>query len=350
MRHESVGLTDELIQHAKRAGLDLLGCTSSTPFPRGYEWQELDPRRILADARTVVVAACHVYGFEAPEASRPGAPRGRFGPWTRASLAAAAYGEAAITEYLRNRGYKAASARDLPLKSAAVRSGIASYGKNSIVHADGFGSYLKLSGVVTDAELVCVDRPVESSDCGDCTACVEACPTGALETRYRLAVDRCICQWLWGNPIAREDREKVGNHIFRCGFCQDACPKNGGLSPRTQFPFSLEERSDSPELIPLILGDEAYYRASLPAFTLQAGVDTLRRNVIIAAANSGDASAIPYLAEALSLPHAETRAAAAWALARLGGRAVRKALTERLAKEKEQTVRDDIEAALREIA
>jgi len=350
MRQESVGLTGELRQHAKRAGIDLLGCTSATPFPRGYEWQELDPRNILADARAGVGAACHVYGFEAPEASRPGAPRGRFGPWTRSSLAAAAYGEEVITEYLMSRGCNVASGRDLPLKSAAVRSGIACYGKNSIVHADGFGSYLKLSGVVTDAELTCVDRPVESSDCGDCTACVEACPTGALETPYRLAVDRCICHWLWGNPIAREDREKVGNHIFRCGFCQDACPKNEGLSPRTEFPFSLEERSDSPELIPLILGDEAYYRATLPAFALQAGVDTVRRNVIIATANSGDVSAIPHLAKALSLPHTETRAAAAWALARLGGSAVEKALTERLAEEEEHTVRDEIEAALRETA
>lgn len=360
----AAALTHALTQHAKRMGIDLVGCTSAGPFTRGHDWQELDPRKIMPDARSVVVTACYLYGLELREPTKQGAPRlrpdssglrrakarGGFGPSTRAAQAGEPYGAKVVADFLKDRGYEAAPAGNLPQKQAPVRSGIAYYGKNSIVHADGFGSYLALSTAVTDAELECVDGPIESSDCGDCDACVEACPTGALQP-YQLTVARCICPptgGLWGRPISREDRAKVDSHIFRCGFCQEACPKNEGLTPRTEFPFEIEAREDFPELIPLILGDEAYYQATLPAFALRAGVDTMRRNVILAAGNSGDSAVVPHLIRALDLPHIETRAAAAWSLGRLSGPAARKALRERLAQEQEPTVREEIEQALSE--
>lgn len=196
----AAALTHALKQHAKRMGIDLVGCTSAAPFTRGHDWQELDPRKIMPDARSVVVAACYLYGVELREPSKQGAPRlrpdwsglrrakarGRFGPSTRAAQAGEPYGAKVVADFLKDRGYEAAPAGNLPQKQAAVRSGIAYYGKNSIVHADGFGSYLALSTAVTDAELECVDGPIESSDCGDCNACMEACPAGrraALPTR-----------------------------------------------------------------------------------------------------------------------------------------------------------------------
>jgi len=343
-------LTDDLERHANRMGIDLVGCTSASPFLLGEERREIDPREMMSDAQSIVVAACYVYGFEVHEPSEPGRPRGKFGPWTRASLAAAGYGARTITDFLEARGYRTASEDDLPRKAAAVRAGIACYGKNSIVHADGFGSYLKLSAVLTDAELDCVDGPIEVSDCGDCDACVRACPTGALAQPYRLARERCICTWMWGDPIPADVRGEVGGYIFRCGYCQDACPKNEGLTPRAGFPFELEAKTDSPELIPLVLGDERYYRSTLPEFVLQAGVDTIRRNVIIATGNSGDPAAVPALIDALSLPHPRARAAAAWALARLGGPVVPAALTKRLPDEQDPAVREEIAEALRGLA
>ncbi len=309
-----------------------------------------DPHKIMPDASSIVIGACYMYGVDVAEPSRPGAPRGKFGPWTRATLAAGAYGEKVLTDFFSERGYKAVSASELPLKPAAVRSGIVCYGKNTIVHADGFGSHLKLSAVLTNAELECPDGPVEASDCADCIACLEACPTGALERPYQLEMQRCICELLWASSIPRDLRGKVGTHILRCGFCQDACPKNQGLLPRKEFPFELEEKTDTPELIPLILGDDDHYRATLPQLVLRAGMDTIRRNAIIAAGNSGDPAAVEPLIEALGLAHSDVRVAAAWALGRLGGAAANKALMQRSGTEREPAVCEEIEDALRALA
>lgn len=342
-------LTDELRNYAGSRGVDLVGCTPARPLKVGDNGEPFDPHRFLPNARCCVVAACYVYGFERPEPSRPGSPRGKFGPWTRASLAAWHYGETVVKEFLERRGYKAVLANEIPYKVLAVRSGIACYGKNSIVHADGYGSYLKLAGVITDAELDCVDRPTETSDCGDCTACVEACPTGALQQPYRLRWDRCITAWLWGMPIERSCRPMIGNYIFRCGFCQDACPKNEHLKPRGTFPFGIESKADCPELIPLLLGEEAYLRRTLPAFVLEAGIDTVRRNVAVALGNSGDPAAAAALSEALRAAPAKVRAAAAWALGRLRGKEAVVALERAIHEEKEDNVRREIGEALRAV-
>jgi epoxyqueuosine reductase len=342
-------LTDKLREFAKARGVDLVGCTSVHPFLVGEERRKLDPRNAMADAQTFVVAACYMYGFERAEPSLPGAPRGRFGPWTRGSMPAVGHGERTLRAFFEERGLKALPVGDFPLKMAAVRSGIACYGKNSIVHADGFGSYLKFSAVITNAKLDCVDRPIETSDCGDCTACVVACPTHALATPYRLNRDRCITAMFWGSPIPRELRCKTDGYIHRCGFCQDACPKNQGLKPRAAWPFPLEPKTDRPELIPLLLGDEGYYRAALPEFPLRAGIETLRRNVAVALGNSGDPAAILPLIQALATCLLQTRAAAAWALGRLGGAEARRALESALGPEQNQEVRAEIADALAQV-
>jgi epoxyqueuosine reductase len=341
-----MSLTDELREHARERGVDLVGCTSRRPFLVGEEKREFDPRRVLPSAQAVVVAAVYMYGFETCESSEPGRPRGRFGPWTRASMAAVRHGERALKSFFEERGFLAVPTGEVPLKMAAVRSGIASYGKNCIVHAEGCGSYLKLSAVITNAKLDCVDGPIETSDCGDCMACVEACPTNALEQPYDLKWSRCVTALYWGRPVPRELRRKADGYIFRCGFCQDACPRNKGLKPRASWPFPLEPKTDRPELIPLLLGDESYFRAVLPEFALRAGIDTLRRNVAIALGNSGDPAAVPPLLQALTTCHVQTRAAAAWALGTLGGCEARQGLVAALRQESDLGVREEIQEAL----
>jgi len=345
-----MGLTEELRAYANARGVDLVGCTSPEPLTVREGAEPFDPRSVLPDARAVVIAATYTYGFETAEPSQPGRPRGRFGPWTRASLAAWHYGERVVKGFLQRRGHQALLSNDMPYKALAVRSGIASYGRNCIVHADGYGSYLKLAGVITDAKLACADRPVRTSDCSGCTACVEACPTGALDTPYRLRIDRCITAWLWGRPMDPADREKIGPYIFRCGYCQDACPKNQGLQARGGFPFRIEARTDRPELIPLLLGDESQLREILPAFPLEAGVETIRRNVAIALGNSGEAAAVPALAKALREEAPCVRGAAAWALGRLGGDEAKHALEAALSDETDGDVRGEIAAGLQAIA
>ncbi len=340
-------LTRELTQHGHSLGVDLVGCTSSAPFVVGEAAREILPEAILPGARSIVVAACATSGVDRYQPSRPGAPRGRLGPWTRASVPAYDHTLGVITEFLTARGYRTAAGHELPLKATAVRAGIAYYGKNSIVHAEGFGSYLELAAALTDAELICTDRPVQSSDCpDDCRACMEACPTGALAEPFRLTRDKCICHYLWGAPIPREHRQAVGDLIFRCDACQQACPRNHKLCGGRELAYRPQEGDDSPVLLPLLLGDETYYRSAIPEFVQQAGLDTVRRNAAIAAGNIGDVATLPALLTCLSSAHDLTRIAAAWALGRFSGTEVARALAERLAVEENAEVRDEIACAL----
>ena len=348
-QRDASALTRALQSHAERMGLAFVGCTSAAPLPSGPEGSGFDPRGALPRAKSVVVAACYVYGLDAPAPTEPGRPRGRYGPWTRAIVPASRYGEQVVASFLTSRGHEAVTALQLPLKAAAVRSGAAYYGKNSLIHADGCGSYLKLSAVITDAELDCVDASIEASDCGDCDACLRACPTGALDRPYHVVRERCICHWLKGAPIPREHRASVGAYIFRCGLCQEVCPKNEGLRPASADLFELEDKSDSPELLPLVLADEKYYRMMLPAFVAEHGTETIRRNAIVALGNSRHPAAVGTLVKALSLAQPSVRGAAAWALGALGGPVAEQTLRERLHEEQDASVRDEIEAALAEL-
>jgi epoxyqueuosine reductase len=340
-----MSLMDELHDHVSRAGIDLLGVTSPRSFFTGKERIEINPRRYMPGAEAVVVSACYMYGIDTPEPSQYDVPRGRFGPWTRAAMGAVRYGSGIVRSFLEAHGYTAIAA-DLPFKMAAVRSGIALYGKNTIIHADGYGSYLKLSGVITNAPLDCVDRPLDMSDCGDCTECITACPTGALDRPYTLQREKCICAWMWGMPIPYDYRDKAGNYIFRCGYCQEACPKNENLTKRKSIPFVIDGMSDFPELIPLLIGDREYYKETLPEFVLLAGVETVRRNVAIALGNCGDPLAVPALVETLQSPVAAVRCAVAWALGRIGGADAATALKGAFEGEQERNVRGEIEKAI----
>lgn len=314
-----MSLTSELREYARTAGIDLLGVTSARTFLVGDERREVDPKGFLPDAESVVVAACYMYRgpMEEPP-SVPGRPRGRVGHFSGAYRAARHYSERLISQYLTSAGYKAVISNKIPFKMAAVRSGMGHYGKNCLVHADGFGSYLELGCVITDAPLETINESTKRSDCGDCAACVDGCPTGAIDRPYHVVRDQCMGRWLGdGLPIPPEFRERIGVRILRCDACHALCPMNGGLTPRGHAPFEVVEHDDAPELIPLLLGDMEYFRKVLPGFDVYTTVDVLHRNVAIAMGNIGDPAAVSALIRASSSEHPEVREAASWALAKI---------------------------------
>jgi epoxyqueuosine reductase len=313
-----MSLTTKLREYAKEGGVDLIGIATAKPF-HVHEQRLINPQDYLPNAKSVVVSAYYFYDGQTTIPSVPGTPRGRIGPGTRAFPAMAEHCQKVIQKFLTDRGYNARiSDEDIPLKPMAVRAGIGFYGKNCIVHTEEYGSYIELGCLITDALLEGEERPYKLSDCDDCNICIEACPTGAIFEPYKLNRSSCICLWMWGDPIPLELRGKAGNRIFRCEACQEACPKNQNLEPRQNFPIKLETTSDNPELIPLLLGDEDYYQATMPRFALSAGVETLRRNVAIALGNIGDQKAVPALTKILEHPDSRVRSYADWALENIG--------------------------------
>jgi len=348
-----MSLTAELKEYAVEHGIDLIGVTPAKAFQvegLGLDKPLMDPRAYLENAKSIVVFG-HYFGSPVTKPSRPGAPRGRLSPGLGAFSAMDEYCYHVIKEYLDKRGYNAVKrehGQDMPLKPLAVKAGIGVYGKNSLVHADGFGSWIYLECVITDAPLEAEDRPYELSDCGDCTACIEACPTKAIKEPYKVIPSLCIAEWLDGGPIPRELRRKVGTRLTGCEICQEVCPKNQRLTVRRHYPLEIEEKSDSPELIPLLLGDEDYYKTVLPNFVLQMHISTLRRNVALALGNIRDPIAVPALVQALSYSEPKVRSYSAWALGRIGGRKAREALAQSLNTEVDLEVQKEIKAALQE--
>ena len=344
-----MSLTGELKEYTLKHGVDLIGVTSAEAFEvDGLKRLLVDPRAYLENAKSVVVYGFY-FGSPSPKPSRLDTPRGRLSPGMGAFYAMHEHCYGVIENYLSRKGYNAVKRErggKIALKLLAVKAGIGVYGKNSLVYAGGFGSWIYLECVITDAPLETEDRPYKLSECGDCTACMEACPTNAIKEPYKVIPPLCIAQWLDGVPISRELRSEVGNRLTGCEICQEVCPKNQGLTPRRHYPVEIEEKSDSPELIPLLLGDEDYYKTVLPSFVLEMDISTLRRNVALALGNIGDPIAVPALVKALSYSEPEVRLYAAWALGRIGGKKARDALARSLNSEIDSEVHEEIKVAL----
>ncbi len=235
-------------------------------------------------------------------------------------------------------------------RELAERAGLGFVGKNTLLIAPGLGSYLLLGEVILDVELEPTAREEPKSRCGACTACLDACPTGAFASPHVLDARRCISYLTIEHrgPIPRELRPALGTRIFGCDVCQEVCPFNAAAPARTAADPALAlttrtaERS-APDLIRTLGLGAAQMRQLVRGTPLRrAGREGLLRNVCVALGNSGDPAAIPALARALAGDRsALVRGHAAWALGRLGARDVLAA-----ARDRDPFVEDEIAAAL----
>jgi epoxyqueuosine reductase len=200
----------------------------------------------------------------------------------------------------------------------ARRAGLGWFGKNTMLIDKKLGSYLFLAALLLDLPLR-VDEPFETTHCGTCTRCLDACPTDAFVGPYQLDARRCISYLtieLRGS-IDEELRADMGNWIFGCDVCQEVCPWNR-KSPAGQEPQLQASDGFEVDLIELLGLTEEQFRARYrhtPIWrTKRAG---LLRNAAIALGNVGDTGAVPALERAATDRDAIVREAAAWAIARI---------------------------------
>ncbi|MDA0282042.1 MAG: tRNA epoxyqueuosine(34) reductase QueG [Planctomycetota bacterium] len=229
-------------------------------------------------------------------------------------------------------------------------AGLGWFGKNTMLINKRAGSWLFLGALLTDVELE-PDAPHETSHCGTCTRCLDACPTDAFVEPYVLDARKCISYLtieLRDGPIPTSLRDDMQDWVFGCDICQDVCPWNRKASD-TAVPEFLPAEDLSPLDLNWLLSlteDEFQTRFRKTPFDRPARSGLLR-NAAIAAGNIGDESSIPCLTECLSDNAVLVRGAAAWAIGKLGGEAARMALQNRLLTESDPAVKSEIEAALR---
>jgi epoxyqueuosine reductase len=206
-------------------------------------------------------------------------------------------------------------------KAWAAAAGLGAWGKNGCLLHPEHGSFFFLGEIVTDLELP-ADAP-RSDLCGSCTACLEACPTGALVAPYVLDATRCISYLTIEvkGAVPEERRAGVGRHVFGCDICQDVCPWNRRRRHRGGAAFEPRPGAEAPDLGGLASLDEAGFRERFRGSPVKrAKRRGFVRNVALALGNGGDASHRPVLERLAADEDPVVREHAAWALRRLDER------------------------------
>jgi epoxyqueuosine reductase len=203
-------------------------------------------------------------------------------------------------------------------RAYAAAAGLGAWGKNTcLLHAE-HGSWFFLGELVTDADLA-PGAPLPDM-CGTCTACLEACPTGALPAPYVLDATRCISYLTieLRGPIPEDQRAGVGAHVFGCDICQDVCPWNRRRRAQARAPFRARAGLVAPDLQDLAALDQAAFsRRFTRSAVKRAKRRGLLRNVAVAMGNSGEARHRPALQRLAADEDPLVREHARWALGRL---------------------------------
>ncbi len=204
-------------------------------------------------------------------------------------------------------------------KPAGQSAGLGWQGKHTNLVSRRFGSWLFLGELLLSVDLPADDG--EADHCGQCRACLDACPTDAFPAPYRLDARRCISYLTIEHegPVDPALRPALGNRIYGCDDCLAACPWNKFAQGAREAAFAPRASLDAPRLADLATLDEATFRARFAGTAVKRiGRNRFLRNVAYALGNSGaPGTALPAVERLLADASPLVRGAAVWALARL---------------------------------
>jgi epoxyqueuosine reductase len=302
---------DTLLGWARDAGFDLAGIARLGEAAHGgafRAWLErgdhaamsylernvedrLDPRRLLADARSALVVGWRY----APLTGS--APTGDLWPRVARYARGDDYHDslkARLNELAeRIRAAFPGTATRVGVDTSAVlerdlgaAAGIGWIGKNTMLIHEREGSWFLLGEILTTLELEPNDPLADR--CGTCTRCLDACPTGALPEAYRLDANRCISYWTIEHrgDFAPEVARSVGDWVFGCDICQEVCPWNRKPEAVVAPEFELPPRRAALDLADLLsLPREEYVERFRGSPMKRAKLEGLQRNARAVLAN-----------------------------------------------------------------
>ncbi len=344
---DAEALSVELIGQARHAGCVAAGITSADPFvetrahlverrARGLHGgmqftyrnpeRSTDPSRVVAGPRSLVVGAWDYRRAHPDEdASRPSA---RVAEYARhdhyADLRAALRG---VADRLGDLGWRAVVVVDdnaLVDRAAAHRAGLGWFGRNSLLLLPGLGSRVVLGSVVTDAPLMpSGPSAAHAAGCGSCRRCQVACPTGALAEAGVVDARRCLAWLLQApGPFPVEHRVALGDRLYGCDECQQACPVNR-TADRRHPPGEPEADSRARvDVLRLLAMSDGELLAEFGRWYVPRREPRyLRRNALVVLGNVGDPSdpgTVAALARVLDGDDELLAEHARWAAGRLG--------------------------------
>jgi epoxyqueuosine reductase len=202
----------------------------------------------------------------------------------------------------------------------AAQAGLGWRGKHSLLLSRKHGSWFFLGEIFTDLPLP--PDPPQSSHCGTCTRCIDACPTQAIIAPYRVDARRCISYLtieLKGS-IPLELRPLMGNRIYGCDDCQLVCPWNRHAQLSMEKDFMVRHGLDNPDLAVLFSWNEEEFLAKTAGSAIhRIGFERWLRNIAVALGNAQTSDAVLQALNHQRCHPSETiREHVAWALAQHG--------------------------------
>ena len=328
------------------------GDLATWPYDRAYAERAASPATLLPNARSIVCVALP-YATQPPNARAP--LRGRVSNYAWSAdyhtiMRALLEAIAAILDDAAGEPATRIVCDTAPIaeRAFAQRAGLGWVGKHTNVIVPRLGSYVFLGEVVTTVALD-ADAPLRTS-CGSCARCVTACPTGALRGDYTIDATRCISDLTQRRdaiPVAL--RPLMGDWVWGCDLCQDACPPTQRAGRVGASAFRAPAGSAVfPDLQRLLASSTRALARELRGTALAwRGGTVVRRNAAVALGNSLDRAAVPALAAALAGDRAAlVRGHSAWALGRIGSPSALCALSAAAGEERSYDVRSEIARAL----
>lgn len=369
-------LQQDLVAYASEIGIDKIGFTTAAPFlelknrlkrqqdlgyQSGFEESDVEKRTeptLLLDRAESIISIAVAYPSKMTDA-----PKGKKGE-RRGMFCRASWGTdyhtvlreklALLEVFLHERSSEVKTRSmvdtgELADRAVAERAGIGWSAKNCSIITPEFGSYVYLGEMITNLPFE-PDVPMEDQ-CGDCTLCLDACPTGALIQGGQLNAQRCIAFLTQTKqPIPEEFRKEVGNRIYGCDTCQTVCPKNKRKYNLDQESFVPEAELVKPLLQPILKLSNRQFKETFGHLSGSwRGKNPIQRNAILALAHFKEEAAIPDLVNLLKTdPRPMIRNTCAWAIGEIGTESGRLALEQVLETETEtdDTVLEEIKKAV----
>ncbi len=283
--------------------------------------KRVDPEQVLAGARSVIVLAA-AYAGPSDDAEPP-------------------QGAGVVARYARHEDYHdvlgdrlkslaayvdelaVGTARSLwyvdtgPLleRDLAQRAGLGFAGKHTNLISRTLGNWFFLAEIITTAAFE-PDEP-EKNRCGTCVRCLAACPTEAITAPFVLDARRCISYLTieLKGAIPEEFRPAIGNRIYGCDACLEACPWNRFARAGALMGGARRTDLEQPDLLALLELDDASFRDRFRGTPmLRTKRRGLLRNVCVALGNVGTPAALPALRRAAGDPEPLIAEHAAWAI------------------------------------